>query len=282
MPYAVICRCTISHPVSEIDSTNAAMLRYIGMKTRAHLIFPALFFASICLHAGTASAATSTIARPIEIHQALQLGVAQSNKTAALTLDACGGAFDRDVIDYLIAHNIPATIFATKRWLDRNPQGLAMLRAHAGLFQIENHGANHVPAVVGIGKRVYGIAGEPDEAHLKAEVQEGVNAIAQATGATPTWYRGATAMYDTTAMAVIKNMGYRIAGFSLNADAGATLAQREIVARLKAAKNGDIIIAHMNKPASASAEGLAEGLSWMAAQGFKFVTLNQAAVRELS
>jgi hypothetical protein len=57
--------------------------------------------------------------------------------------------------------------------------------------------------------------------------------------------------------------------------------QREIVARLKAAKTGDIIIAHMNKPASASAEGLAEGLSWMIAQGFKFTTLNQSAVRDL-
>jgi peptidoglycan/xylan/chitin deacetylase (PgdA/CDA1 family) len=244
------------------------------MKTIAFIIFAAL--APLM-----AAASPALTARPVEIHQALQIANTQTTKTVALTLDACGGAFDKDVIDYLIAHDIPATIFATKRWISNNPRGVAMLRAHPGLFEIENHGANHVPAVVGVGKRVYGIMGEPTEAHLKAEVQGGVDAIAQATGAAPTWYRGATAMYDATAIAAIKNMGYRIAGFSLNADAGATLSQREIVARLKAAKTGDIIIAHMNKPASASAEGLAEGLSWMIAQGFKFTTLNQSAVRDL-
>jgi peptidoglycan/xylan/chitin deacetylase (PgdA/CDA1 family) len=247
------------------------------MKTIALILFAA--FAPLI--AAASPARTLPTSRPVEIHQALQVSATPHTKTVALTLDACGGAFDKDLIDYLIACNIPATIFVTKRWLDRNPQGVAILRAHADLFQLENHGANHVPAMVGAGKRVYGMAGEPDEAHLQAEVQGGVDAIAHSTGSTAKWYRGATAMYDATAIAAIKNMGYRIAGFSLNADAGATLSQREIVARLKAAKNGDIIIAHMNKPASASAEGLAEGLSWMTAQGFKFVTLGDAAVRDL-
>ena len=53
------------------------------------------------------------------------------------------------------------------------------------------------------------------------------------------------------------------------------------MARLEAAKNGDIIIAHMNKSASASAEGSAEELSWMTAHGFKFVALGDAVVWDL-
>jgi hypothetical protein len=45
-----------------------------------------------------------------------------------------------------------------------------MLKAHPELFDIEDHGANHMPAVIGLGRRVYGISGEPDIAHLEREV----------------------------------------------------------------------------------------------------------------
>ena len=43
----------------------------------------------------------------------------------------------------------------------------------------------------------------------------------------------------------------------------------------KVLKNGDVIIAHMNKPASDSAEGLAIGLDRLTAQGFQFVKLGE-------
>ena len=196
----------------------------------------------------------------------------------ALTLDACGGAFDADLVRFLVEHRIPATIFATKLWLDRNPEGVAILKRHAELFDIEDHGAKHVPAVIGAGRRVYGIAGNPDVEHLREEVLQGAKAIEQATGTKPLWYRGATALYDPLAILDIEAMGYRIAGFSLNADAGATLSKSEIVARIRAAKSGDILIAHMNKPRSDTAEGLAEGLSGLLAKGFRFIRLRDAAV----
>ena len=225
--------------------------------------------------------------RPVELHQLLNIApvyaaAASKEKVAALTLDACGGAFDEDLIQYLIAHRIPATIFATKRWIDRNARGVAMLIAHPDLFEIEDHGANHVPAVIGAGKRVYGILGQPDAAHLVSEVEGGARAIAAASGTAPRWYRGATAEYDAAAIDVIQSLGYKIAGFSLNADAGATLRRVAIVARLKASRNGDIIIAHMNKPNSDTAEGLAMGLAWMAAHGFRFVKLNAMTVHAIA
>ena len=97
-------------------------------------------------------------------------------------------------------------------------------------------------------------------------------------GAAPRWYRGATAKYDEAAIIDIERLGYRIAGFSLNADDGATLSRQAIVARLKAARGGDIIIAHMNKPASDTAEGLAIGLKWMLAEGFRFTKLGDLRI----
>ena len=160
-------------------------------------------------------------------------------KVAALTLDACGGGFDQDLILILINHHIPATIFVTKRWINANPAGVALIKARADLFEIEDHGANHVPAVIGPGRRVYGILGEPDVAHLRQEVIEGAHAIENIRGTLPHWYRGATAEYDPAAIEAIKCLGYQIAGFSVNADVGATLRKDAIVARLKAVKNGD-------------------------------------------
>jgi peptidoglycan/xylan/chitin deacetylase (PgdA/CDA1 family) len=216
--------------------------------------------------------------RPVEVHQWLALPQPET-RIAALTLDACGGGYDAKLIRFLVEERIPATVFATRKWIARNAQGVTMLRSHPELFDIEDHGANHVPAVIGPGRRVYGIAGNPDLAHFESEVRDGAAAVEAVTGEAPHWYRGATAEYDPEALRVILAMGYKVAGFSINADAGATLGREAIAARLNAVRPGDIIIAHMNKPGSDTAEGLASGLKSLLARGFRFVTLREMDVR---
>ena len=217
--------------------------------------------------------------RPIEIHQ--RLVTREGEKVVALTLDACGGGFDADLVKTLIDLHVPATIFATRKWIDRHPEGIALLNAHPELFVIEDHGAAHLPAVIGADKRVYGLRGEPDIAHLHDEIEGGASAIAATGAPRPQWYRGATALYDRAAVSAIEAMGYRIAGFSVNADAGATLPRREIIARLNTVKSGDIIIAHMNKPASESAEALRDALPGLIRRGVQFVTLRGRAVETI-
>ncbi len=216
--------------------------------------------------------------RPVEVHQLLALPQAET-KVAALTLDACGGGYDAKLIRFLAEERIPATVFATRKWIARNAEGVAMLRSRPELFDIEDHGANHVPAVIGLGRRVYGIAGNLDVAHLESEVRGGATAVEAATGIAPRWYRGATAEYDPQALRVILAMGYKVAGFSINADAGATLKRDAIAARLNAVGPGDIIIAHMNKPGSDTAEGLASGLKSLRERDFQFVMLRDMEVR---
>jgi peptidoglycan/xylan/chitin deacetylase (PgdA/CDA1 family) len=218
--------------------------------------------------------------RPVEIHDRL-VNVQEESKRIALTLDACSGKFDDDLIEFLIRNKIPATLFATEKWLLANPLGVSVVKSHLDLFDVEDHGENHIPAVIGVGKKVYGIPGEPDVIHLRREVSEGARAITQMIGVPPHWYRGATAEYDTQAVTEIEKMGYGIAGFSVNADAGATLGRMAIEARLEKVKDGDIIIAHMNKPASESAEGLSVGLLHLLKSGFTFVRLDQVALKQL-
>jgi len=217
--------------------------------------------------------------KPVEIHDKIvaELG---APKRVALTLDACSGKFDENLIDFLIRNRVPATLFATKKWLLANPLGVSIIKAHLDLFDVEDHGENHIPAVIGTGKKIYGIPGEPDVIHLRSEVTDGARAITEMIGIPPHWYRGATAEYDSQSVTEIEKLGYGIAGFSVNADAGATLGKLAIEQRLKNVKDGDVIIAHMNKPASDSAQGLSVGLIQLLKSGFHFVRLDQIKLQE--
>jgi len=217
---------------------------------------------------------------PVEIHDRIA-PIPIAGKRIALTLDACSGKFDVDLIDFLIRNQIHATLFATKKWLVANPVGTALIKTHLDLFEVENHGENHIPAVIGVGRKVYGIPGEPDLLHLRREVSEGANAITALIGVPPHWYRGATAEYDAQAVTEIEKMGYGIAGFSVNADSGATLRRSAIEDRLTHVRDGDIIIAHMNKPASDSAEGLSVGLLALLRSGFVFVRLDEISLKAI-
>ena len=215
----------------------------------------------------------------VELHHELLLPAGTTGKVVALTLDACGGGFDAGLANFLIEHRVPATIFVTRRWIRRNPDALAVLMAHADLFEIEDHGANHIPSIIGLDRQVYGLAGVADMKQLRREVSGGAEAVRAATGIPPRWYRGATGEYDPEALVAIEKMGYKVAGFSVNADDGATLSQKRIVGRLKKVRSGDIIIAHVNKPASDTGKGMAQGLQLLIDRGFRFVKLNDSEVR---
>lgn len=195
-----------------------------------------------------------------------------SVRTVALTLDACSGATDHRILDTLVAEQIPSTIFVTHRWLKRNPEAIKVLLAHPELFEIENHGDQHIPAVTDA-PAVFGLktAGSLDA--VRAEVHGGAAAIEAATRTQPVWYRDATARYSRDAIDAIRADGYRVAGYSLNADMGASLMGPLVERRVAAATSGDVIIAHINQPGRASGEGLANGVRALKSAGVRFVRL---------
>lgn len=249
--------------------------------TRAPSSFMASFWLIALLGAGLALACSAQTP-PAEIHDRIVQPQGQADARIALTLDACSGAFDEDLVLFLIRNRIQATIFATRKWLVNNPRGVALLKAHLDLFDIENHGENHIPAIIGKDRKVYGIPGEPDLLHLRKEVEQGALAVEHHMGVPSHWYRGATGQYDQQASDEIRRLGYKIAGFSVNADAGATLGRQQIVERLRHVQAGDVILAHMNKPRSDTAEGLSAGLIELLRRGFVFVRLDQVELRDVT
>jgi peptidoglycan/xylan/chitin deacetylase (PgdA/CDA1 family) len=194
----------------------------------------------------------------------------------ALTFDACPGGFDRRIADVLLAERIPATIFVTALWMRRNPEGIALFLAHPDLFAIENHGELHIPPVLGTG-RVFGIPVAGDLPTVQREVSNGARAIQSATGKVPGWYRAATGLYSPSVIPAITAMGFAIGGYTYSADAGASLPAVQVTARMMRAKNGDVIVAHINQPRRASGAGVAGGLIALKRAGATFVRLDQAA-----
>lgn len=194
----------------------------------------------------------------------------------AVTLDACMGKTDMRILSTLLDNNIKATIFVTGRWIKTNPEAVAILKSRPGLFEVENHGENHIPAV-DYPARVYGItaAGSPEA--VAKEVDGGAKAMLAAGFPAPRWYRDATAKYSPSAISQIKTMGYEIGGFSINGDSGSLLGAKQTEQQFARAKNGDVLIAHINQPTHAAGEGVVAGLKALKARGVVFVHLNEAA-----
>ena len=196
--------------------------------------------------------------------------------TVALTLDACDGgrgtSYDVGIIALLRAKRIPATIFVTSRWMRGNPEALRDLAADP-LFEIAAHGSRHKPCSVN-GNSVYGIKGTASFDELAREVEGNARDIAAATGKRPRWFRSGTAYYDDVAVRVIRDLGLGIAGYSIAGDEGASLPAAKVAAKTLAAKDGDILLYHLNHPRSGTREGLERSLPALLEKGFVFVRLS--------
>jgi len=200
-----------------------------------------------------------------------------NGRRVAVTLDACPGHFDMRIAPVVVAHRIKVTVFITATWMHMNPAGLAFLLAHPDVFSVQNHGAQHLPPVLST-KPIYGITPAGSYAAIKAEVLNGAAAIVAAGAPAPTWYRGAAGIYSPEAIPFIEGLGFRIGGYSLNSDEGASLPAATVAARIAAAKDGDVIEGHINQPRRASGAGIAAGLVALQAAGAEFVWLTEPGV----
>ncbi|HTQ70685.1 MAG TPA: polysaccharide deacetylase family protein [Acidocella sp.] len=210
------------------------------------------------------------------VEPVLRLKPQPGPRRVAVTLDACPGHFDLRIANLLVARKIPATIFITAVWMRMNPEGLAFFLAHPDVFTLENHGARHLPPVLGT-QRIYGLDVAGSLPAIQAEIAGGAEAIYQATGRKPVWYRGAAGLYTPSVVPQIEAMGVRVAGYSLNSDAGASFPAALVQARIKAARDGDVIEGHINQPRRSSGAGIAAGLAALQESGAQFVRLDEAA-----
>ncbi len=208
----------------------------------------------------------------VEPHLRIASSGIKGHARVALTFDACMGKADDRILSVLVRERIPATIFVTARWLKHNPQALHVLLQNPDLFELENHGQNHIPAV-DTPVSIYGIASAGSPEAVRQEVQGGADAMVAAGIAQPRWFRGSTAKYDLSSIAQIREMGYRIAGYSVNGDGGSLLGAAVTEKRIASARDGDVVISHINQPTHAAGEGVAKAILDLKAKGVEFVRL---------
>lgn len=202
-------------------------------------------------------------------------------KVLALTLDACGGprgnGYDARLIEYLEGEKIPATLFVSGKWIDANPDTSKKLSKNP-LFEIENHGLNHKPCSA-TGRSVYGIKGTKSVGEIYDEIEQNALKIETLTGRKPKYYRPATSYCDEICVEIANALGYEVVNFSLLGDAGATFKKSQVKETLLNAPSSSIILLHMNRPESETAEGVMEAIPELKKKGFRFVSLSEYPLR---
>ena len=191
----------------------------------------------------------------------------------ALSLLASSGTIDYRILDTLMTEQIAATIFVTGQWIDRNRSVFDNLLTFPDLIEIQNHGMDHRPALLS-SEPLYGMTPLGTEEAIREDIVAGADAIAAAGGPQPRWFRGIASLYSFNSLALIRSMGFDVAGFTINADNGASQSASTVEERVLGAHDGDIISAQINKPESASGEGLARGIAGLKQRGYDFVMLS--------
>jgi peptidoglycan/xylan/chitin deacetylase (PgdA/CDA1 family) len=201
-----------------------------------------------------------------------------NEKIIALTFDACGRTPEGSklnivLINYLVSKKIPAALFISGLWLNKNSGSIAELSQNP-LFEIENHGLKHKPASVN-GRKGYGIIGTENISEFVEEVEINARRIEEITGRRPVFYRSGTAFFDDVAIKITYELNHIPVNFSINPGDFDEQAPAELLAYriLNSARNGSIILMHMNHPENKTLKALEIAIPVLIKNGFRFVKL---------
>ncbi len=210
-------------------------------------------------------------------------GIETDDKVIALTFDACGSDkrshrgremdYDEELIAFLLEKAVPATLFVNERWIKAHPDLFSDLASDT-LFEIGNHGTRHVPLSL-TGRSAYGIAGTKGRDEVIAEVEGCGNTIESLTGSRPLFFRSGTAHYDEGSVSIVTELGYVVAGFSVNGDGGATFSSDQVRDSVMSVGPGGVVLCHMNHPESGTAEGVRAAVEKLLEDRYRFVTLSE-------
>ena len=195
--------------------------------------------------------------------------------TVALTFDACEtrtpSFFDRKIVDYLLAEEIPFTVFVSGRFARRNREELKALAAHPAV-EIENHSLNHIQHMERL-----------REEEVVREVVEAERLLTTITGRKPHFFRFPAGNYDQRTLGLCEGLGYRVVHWSFaSGDPDNNLTPNRLAAWVLAkARAGDILIFHVNGRGYSTGEALPNIVQQLRQRGYRFVRLDeQLAVSE--
>lgn len=197
----------------------------------------------------------------------IEHGPRNSHKIA-LTFDACPTSlpdeYDVKVIDILIREKVPATLFMSGRWVEKNPDRAKFL-ASQPQFEIAAHSYYH-PHMT-----------EKPNDRVMREFKRTQAIIKMVTGKIPRYFRPPFGEVDERVAKLAYDAGLTTIQYDVaSGDPDPKLSPKKIVAGvLQDAKNGSIIVFHMNHRGVHTAEILPAVIRSLRKMGFGLVTVGE-------
>ena len=196
------------------------------------------------------------------------------DKVVALGVNACdlmGKGQDAKLIKFLMAENIPATLFLCGDWVDKNSATLKKLAANP-LFEIANQGIARKACSVN-GKTANGVPGTGNVEELFAEIERNARKIEAVTGTLPQYYYPGAGYYDEVAVRIVRALGYEALGAS-RGPAGQDFDKKQALDGLVNPAAGAIAILGGASLQSSFADSAIAAVRKLRAKGYKFVKVS--------
>jgi peptidoglycan/xylan/chitin deacetylase (PgdA/CDA1 family) len=157
----------------------------------------------------------------------------------ALTFDLCPvlqrPGWDRSLVDFLESHHVPATFFASGRWIATHDPEVQQLLS-VPFFELGTHGQRHrhLPALAVADQRI--------------EIMGPVDLLASQYRYRPTLFRAPYGEFDDHTRAIVADAGLRLVEWSVvSGDPDPHLTAATMLATLRAGiRDGSIVIFHAN------------------------------------
>lgn len=186
----------------------------------------------------------------------------------ALTFDACAtrrpSGYDGRVVEVLVELHVPATFFLGGKWMLDHPDQTRYL-ASIPQFELANHSFLH-PHMTRV-----------SDERLRRELQQPRDVLFALTGRRPTLFRAPFGEYDARVVAAAARLGMTTIQYDLaSGDPDASISEQRLIERVtREARNGSIIVMHVNRRGWHTAEALPEIVRRLRERGFSFVTVSE-------
>jgi peptidoglycan/xylan/chitin deacetylase (PgdA/CDA1 family) len=192
----------------------------------------------------------------------------RNSTMVALTFDACPtkhtDEYDEKVVDILLREHVPATLFLSGRWVEKN-RDKAKFLADQPQFEIAAHTYYH-PHLL-----------EKTDDRVLREMKRTQAIIRKTTGRTPQYFRPPFGEVDERVAGIAKSVGLTTIRYDIaSGDPDPKLSPQRIVrVVVREAKGGSIIVFHMNRNGVHTAEILPQVIEGIRRKGLTLVTVGE-------
>ena len=191
----------------------------------------------------------------------------RNKKLIALSFDACANLkrsrYEERITDILVETKTPATLFLGGKWMEEEPEATKRLASYP-FFELASHTFLH-PHLK-----------ELSDERIRQELRWTQQIMFSLTGRQPTCFRPPYGEYDDRVVRIASEMGLTTVEFDLaSGDPDSSISKERLVDYVSSmARNGSVIVMHINHGGWHTAEALPEIIARLRKRGFSFATVS--------